>query len=270
MKPTKYYELIYVYHDCFLLRFDGFALLFDYYREPDGEEGERPQIFDMLDAEELLYVVVSHHHKDHFTRRIFEWQRIRHDIRYIISRDVYKTSRHILLPDTLYKGVRPAPDSVNVLSVGDVYSDGNIRIEAFGSTDTGNSYLIEAGGRKFFHAGDFNAWIWKDESTEEEVAAAIRDFKLILDKVATVAPEMELCMFPVDSRIGRDYFTGASMIVRAIDVRRFVPMHFCLGDTPEQLEQRRLDAISFERYANQDRGEYIGLTGPYDRIRVNS
>lgn len=67
---------------------------------------------------------------------------------------------------------------------------------------------------------------------------------------------------PVDSRIGTDYFTGAAMLVRSIDVRHFFPMHFALGSEEEQRHRRR-DALAFDLYANPDRGEYIGLASPY-------
>lgn len=262
-------ELIYLHHDCFLLKTPQFSVVFDYYADSDGEAKDRPGFFDYIDPEKPLYVLVSHHHKDHFTKKIFEWQQMHGDVRYIISKDVGKFSRHILREDSLYKGVRPKPGSVVTLKKGEEYNDSLLCVRAFGSTDIGNSYLISAGDKKIFHAGDLNAWIWKDESTAAEVEASLREFRAIVSDIAEIAPKIDIVMFPVDSRIGTEYYSGASIFVNMIDVCYFIPMHFCLAENDEDLEWRRRCALRFREYANLQRGAYIGLTRPGDCVMIN-
>ena len=47
-----------------------------------------------------------------------------------------------------------------------------LRIQAFGSTDVGISFLIHLQGKSIFHAGDLNNWHWSEESTEQEIRKA--------------------------------------------------------------------------------------------------
>lgn len=245
----------YIYHDCFLISTPEADIVFDYWKDPAGAA----RFLDGRIPGRPLYVFVSHHHKDHFTKEIFLWEQRFPDIRFIISNDTAKAVRYMLREDSVYTGFRPSPSKVTVLRRGESFSDNLLTIEAFGSTDIGNSYLVETAGHRLFHAGDLNAWLWKDESTPQEIKKALGDFNAIVNEVSSATQTLDLAMFPVDSRIGRDYWEGASIFVRKIDVAHFLPMHFCLGETPEERARLKDDASSFELYANPDRGDYIAL-----------
>lgn len=255
--------LTYIWHDCFVYDDPRLTIIFDYWKDPTCLPGQLPAFIQQADKSKPIYIVVSHHHKDHYTKQIFEWSTLFDNIKYILSKDVAKYARHILHPDSIYKGIKPAPESVVVLTTGQTYSDNNIYVKAYGSTDIGNSYCISVAGKSIFHAGDLNAWIWKDESTEEEVDKAISDFDDILETIATDHKVIDFAMFPVDSRIGREYFTGAKIFVRKFDVKKFFPMHFGLGDTPEEQKKYQIDATRIDLYANPERGEYVCLQSPY-------
>ena len=257
----------FIWHDCFLIQTPHMAAVFDYWKESDDGEprpvGEFPTFLDSIPSGLPLYVFVSHHHKDHFVRSVFSWEKLHPDIRFIISNDTRKAVRFMLREDGTYAGFRPTLSKVTVLSPGEEYSDEIMGVKAFPSTDIGNSYLLRLdSGMTLFHAGDLNAWIWKDESTEDEVAAATKAFSDILEKIASEAPVIDVAMFPVDSRIGSEWWRGAAMFVRRIDVGRFIPMHFCLADTLEERNKRFADAVRFDLYANRSRGEYISLQKP--------
>ena len=254
-------RLTYIWHDCFLLQWAGGSVVFDYWTEPGTKRGMRPSFMRDIDPGKPLYVVVSHHHKDHYSTEIFNWVGMFPHIHYILSGDTAHTARPYITPDSLYKGAKADPETVSVITPGGSVDFGEVWIRAFGSTAIGNSYLLEVAGRRIFHAGDLNAWLWKDESTPAEIEEAMEAYMGILEEIAEVAPEIDICMFPVDSRIGRDYFTGAREFVRTIDVRHFFPMHFALGDEEERRIRTR-DALRFSLYANPDRGDYIGLTAP--------
>ena len=60
-----------------------------------------------------------------------------------------------------------------------------IRIEAFGSTDVGISFLIDLQGVRLFHAGDLNNWHWSEESTPQEIRKAEGDFLAEIKNPAT-------------------------------------------------------------------------------------
>ena len=254
------YQLTYIYHDCFLLSTEKAVVLFDYWKDPlSGRDKDFPPLLELLPADRPVYILVSHHHKDHFTRRIFLWQQKFPNIRYIISPDVYKACRFMFVENSTYAGFKPSMESVTVLKEGETFRDEIISVHAFGSTDIGNSYVVSLDGRNFFHAGDLNAWIWKDESTEEEVEEAIEAFKDKLLPISRQFPELDVAMFPVDSRLRTDYFLGAYLFVREIKVKLFVPMHFELVEDETEKLPRRLDAGAFSFYRNPDFGDYLQL-----------
>lgn len=250
-------EVTYLWHDGFAVRTDGCTLVFDYW-QAGGKAAE-------FETSGPLYVFISHFHKDHYDPAVFAWATRPERVRYIVSRDVWIRMRHIMSPTSVYNGPRVHPDQVICLCPGQSYADDHIRVSAFPSTDAGNSYAVEIGDKTFFHAGDLNAWIWKDESTEQEVKKALGDFNACLDKIAKAGfSHFDYAFFPVDSRIGRDYFTGAQIFVHRFKVDRFFPMHFALGGEEER-RQRCADAIRFDLYMNPDQGEYIALTSPGDK-----
>ncbi len=256
-------KISYIYHDCFLVETDSCAILFDYWKDVAAAGDEKPLFLSRIDMNKPFYVIVSHHHKDHFTRKIFDWSIEFPEIRYILSKDVAANVRHILRPESLWKGVRPAPESVVIMRVGDKWRDACIAVRAYGSTDIGNSYLVEVDGYRLFHAGDLNAWVWKDESTKAEIAAALRDFREKILPLKEEFPRIDVAFFPVDSRIGRDYWEGAKVFVREIAVSHFIPMHFTLADNEVELVVRKRDACAFDCYANPGYGDYVAMTEPY-------
>lgn len=261
-------EVTYIFHDGFLIRTDEAVLVFDYWKLPDNPTLTHPSrgipFLRQEDHEKPIYVFVSHHHKDHFNKDIFAWAGLYGNIHYIISKDTAKMGRRYYNPASLYNGPKASPEQVTVLRPGESADLPGISVKAFGSTDIGNSYLVEAGGKKIFHAGDLNAWIWKDESTDKEVRESIEAFSEILGSIASASPCIDIAMFPVDARIGSDFFTGASMFVKEIKVKHFFPMHFELWENELQRSAFRDGALDFSKYANPGYGEYIGLTSSGD------
>lgn len=136
---------------------------------------------------------------------------------------------------------------------GDFYEDHNLRIKAFGSTDSGISFLIEAEGKRLFHAGDLNNWHWKDESTPEEAAEAEQNYLKELDDLAKATDKLDATMFPVDPRIGTDFMRGAQQFVDHIKTNIFVPMHF--WDRPAEV-------VAFRPYAESRGCRYALISVP--------
>lgn len=254
-------KTIYIHHDCFAIRTPEAALVFDFWKDP-FQHGPLPNVMTTIPEDMPLYVFVSHFHKDHYNPEIFEWSRYFPNIRYVVSSDVGKRMRHIMSRTSTYKGVKVDPEKVIVMTDDDTYADNLIIVKSFPSTDTGNSYVVETSGRRIFHAGDLNSWIWKDESTDTEVEAALKSYTAILDKIAECYDSFDLCFFPVDSRIGRDYFIGAKLLLERFKVGAFFPMHFELADDRPSLAQRHRDAAAFDLYASSNCRHYI-LSAPY-------
>lgn len=275
---------MYIWHDCFLLRTDTGLFVFDFWKMPSPDKsaaGSDIHIVSKGGAEEFgsymaqlaenrrVYVIVSHHHKDHFNRGVFGWSRYINDIHYIISKDTARSSHYIFKEGSSYSGkYRLDANQITILRPGEIYEDNGVCIHAFGSTDTGNSYVVETEGRSYFHAGDLNAWIWKDESDEQEVRQALCAFKAEVRKIAEQFPTIDYAMFPVDGRIGRDWWEGAGIFARMVDVKNFIPMHFCLYEGMAQRREYIDKATAFSLYANPERGSYCSMTEPFEKLII--
>jgi len=207
-------ELIYIYHSGFAIEADNVTIIIDYYKDSSETELSQGVVHDeLLQRPGKIYVLSSHFHPDHFNRDILDWKKQRPDIQYILSKDILQSKR-------------ASKEDGTYIDKPEVFEDENLRIQAFGSTDAGISFLIELQGMKIFHAGDLNNWHWMEESTEQEVRKAEGDFLAELKFLQQTAPAIDLVMFPVDSRLGKEYFRGAKQFVEQIKASIFVPMHF--------------------------------------------
>lgn len=271
--------LQYIWHDCFtVIRPDEWMIVFDYWKDPRRvSPGARPPFLDSLKPGMRLYVVVSHHHKDHFNPEIFDWIQNHAETYYILSKDTARHARHRLNPASLWKGPKVPEERVSVIHPGETVTLPDLSIRAFGSTDIGNSYVVTTKDipakdigktqlpQTILHAGDLNAWLWLEESTPGEVQDMLNRYTAILSEIAEAYPSLDIALFPVDSRIGCQYWTGARMLLEQIEVGTFLPMHFGLGETREEQRRHQADARAFDLYAPTGRStQYIALGAPGD------
>lgn len=233
-------RLTYIYHSGFAIEAEGFSILIDYYKDT-GKKPETGFVHEhLLPRTGPLYILASHFHPDHFNPEVLQWKALKKDIVYLFSKDILKHKR-AMADDAIY------------LKKGEVYKDGNLSVRAFGSTDSGISFLIETENKRIFHAGDLNNWHWKDESTTEEVAKAEGDYLHELGELAEATDFLNLTMFPVDPRLGSDYMRGAQQFVDRIRTDLFVPMHFW---------EQPAEAAAFGPYAEARGCRYLLLSVP--------
>ena len=206
-------RLVYIYHSGFALEADGFSILIDYFKDSDPDPAKGYVRSELLKRAGTLYILASHFHPDHFNPEVLKWKEQKPDIKYIFSKDILKR-RRAKADDAIY------------LKKGDAYQDELLTIKAFGSTDVGISFLIETEGRRIFHAGDLNNWHWSEESTEEEIRKANGDFLAEVKYLKEKVPNIDLVLFPMDRRMGKDYMKGAKQFIEQIKTTIFVPMHF--------------------------------------------
>lgn len=205
-------RLTYIYHSGFAIETHNFTMIIDYFQDSLGDK--KGVVYDRLLLRPYkLYVLSTHSHEDHFNPEVFEWRKRRSDICYIMSSDI-KTS------------IKQSIPNINFLSKDESFTDDLIKIDAFGSTDLGVSYKIKTEKKTVFHAGDLNNWHWNEESTPEEIEEAQSAYHKELDHLASVTPCLDLAMFPVDPRLGKDYMLGAEEFLQKIPTKLFVPMHF--------------------------------------------
>ena len=132
-------KITYIHHSSFLVEDSEFYLLFDYF------QGKVPE----LSEEKPLYVFASHRHGDHFSRVIFELEKVHPNICYILSSDIKaKQVPAEFLSKTTFLG-KNMEERI-----------GDLVVETFHSTDEGVAFLVTAGGKTIYHAGDLNDWTW--------------------------------------------------------------------------------------------------------------
>lgn len=207
-------KLDYIYHSGFAIEAEGVTVIIDYYKDSSEEEPGKGIVHDyLLEKPGVLYVLSSHFHPDHFNREVLLWKTQRPDIHYIFSKDIMKHRR-------------ASAEDATYINKGDIYEDDKIRIQAFGSTDVGISFLIDLQDVRLFHAGDLNNWHWSEESTPQEIHKAESDFLAEVKLLQQTVSQLDVTMFPVDDRMGKDYMRGAEQFVEQIKNTIFVPMHF--------------------------------------------
>ena len=287
-------RLTYIWHDCFLLSFISCNIVTDFFRTPpadpdaeaeggdlpvksaaeasgaESEGGDLPAFLRELDREKPLYVVVSHHHKDHFTPDIFLWEKHFPRIRDIISRDTARYSRRYIRPESAYKGEKKLsrPETVTALMAGEEYSDNCVTVKAFGSTDIGCSYARCCEGLRIFFAGDLNAWVWRREDTAQSDKQMMGEYLHHVAEIAKEYPQIDLALFPLDYCLGEPYAEGASIFLGKAETRRFVPMHFELW--ADEGERRLFHEKAAEFCNALDGGGTLGiyLQKPGDSIEI--
>ena len=202
-------KLTYIYHSCFVIESEQITLIFDYYK--DTEQNYVQQHINEFPGK--LYVFSSHSHRDHFNPEILNWREKRPDIQYILSKDI--AEKHVNYGN-----------NVCFLDKFETYCDNLLSVKAFGSTDIGVSFLVEIGEKRIFHAGDLNNWHWKEESTEDEAQKAEAFYLSELGSIPNEVHYLDVLMYPIDPRLGKEYTRGAEQFLEKIKVDLFVPMHF--------------------------------------------
>ncbi|KDR95835.1 L-ascorbate metabolism protein UlaG, beta-lactamase superfamily [Peptoclostridium litorale DSM 5388] len=209
-------KIHYLYHSGFIVETDSNIFIFDYFNDECG--GERTLDNGVIPGEVLktgkgVYVFASHSHLDHFNPLIFDWKNINPKIEYILSSDIEMEEDY---------------PRCNVISEGESIQIKDVTVKAYGSTDIGVSFLVNADGLSIFHAGDFNWWHWNGESDRFNCRME-RSFKFKIEKLKGEC--IDIAFFPVDYRLEDKYSIGGEYFIENLIPKLFVPMHF--GDHPE-------------------------------------
>ncbi len=229
----------YFHHSGFTVGCADTLMVFDYWR------GERNEISGSLALSEndfkgykQVLFFISHEHPDHYDRVVYDFKHLNY-VRYIIASDM------------------PPEAEGDRMSVGDVRHYGDARITAFASTDLGVSFYVEINGLHIFHAGDLNLWHWREESTLRQITQAENLFYEAV-KPITGKP-IDICMFPVDPRMGGMYEAGANHFIMTCKPHIFIPMHW---------QGRTEIANDFARRCRTKFTEGLALTKPREHAVI--
>ncbi|MEG6520353.1 MBL fold metallo-hydrolase [Desulfotomaculum sp. 1211_IL3151] len=225
-------QIEYIYHSGFVVESNTALFVFDYFQGSIN-----------LKKEKQIYVFSSHAHPDHFNPVIFDWQRERPDIQYILSSDIYP----LLNP-------KQTTTNLTFLSPYEEKKIAELQIKAYGSTDEGISFLIKYKGNHIFHAGDLNWWYWWGES-QDEIENAEKMFKEEIEKIKGAV--IDLAFFPVDPRLEHNYSLGAEYFIQEVKPKILIPMHF--GDDSKVIHQFAEKMKNFPT-------KVLALTSPNSKI----
>ncbi len=208
----------YIGHSGFLVETDIVNLLFDYYK------GDIPE----MNPEIPLVVFVSHKHPDHYNPAIFSLIKKYKNIQYFISNDI-KLSDEVLKEYKLTQSVvnqkitEVSPGLRRIISLsGKEGAKDYIIMETIKSTDQGLAFLLNVNGKRIYHAGDLNCWVWEDDSKQafNNMSAL---FKRAIERLN--GREIYLAFAPLDPRQGKFYKLSMDYLLNAVPVAHAVPMH---------------------------------------------
>lgn len=209
-------KIHYLYHSGFIVETDSNIFIFDYFNdECSGERTLKNGVIpdEIFATDKSVYVFASHAHLDHFNPVIFDWKNVNSEIEYILSSDIEMEEDY---------------PKCNMISEGESIHIKDVTVKAYGSTDIGVSFLVNADGISIFHAGDLNWWHWNGESERFNRRMA-RSFKAKIEKLK--GERIDIAFFPVDYRLEDKYSIGGEYFIGNLAPKLFVPMHF--GDRPE-------------------------------------
>lgn len=229
----------YFHHSGFMVAVDSTLLIFDYWRGENNELSADTALCeaDIKGYKQVLFFV-THEHPDHFDQVIYDYKAYNF-VHYIIADD---------MPLTAY-GDR--------MAAGDRRTYGDVRVTAYGSTDLGVSFYVEAGDTRIFHAGDLNLWHWREESTLRQITQAENLYYAAVEPL--IGQPIDLCMFPLDPRMGGMFEAGANHFIMTCKPRVFIPMHW---------QGRSEVAADFARRCRTKYTEGLALTKPRERAEI--
>ena len=233
-------KVTYIGHSGFLVETDDGLFLFDYYRT------ETAGGFPALDRTKQLYAFSSHFHSDHYTPEIFAILSDHPKIRYIFSADIQAKQ----VPAEQIKKVTfvKADNTCKFEEAG-----GAVVVRTLKSTDSGVAFLVESGGKRFYHAGDLNWWTWDDDTKQEANDMKAR-FTREIDKLRGIS--IDAAFLPLDPRQGALFWKGFDYAMRTADIKTAFPMHMWNDFTViDQLMEMEISAPYRQKIVNLSTGE---------------
>ncbi len=229
----------YFHHSGFMVAVGETLMVFDYWRGENDEIDENAALSEKdLEAYQQVLFFVSHDHADHYDPVIYDFKHL-DKVHYIIADDM----------DENITGER--------IGVGETRKYGEVEVTAFGSTDLGVSFYVKAEDVRVFFAGDLNLWHWREESTLRQIAQAENQYYACVEPL--IGLPIDLCMFPVDPRMGAMHEAGANHFIMTCKPRVFIPMHW---------HNRREVATGYARRCRTKFTEGLALTLPREKAEI--
>ena len=196
----------YLLHSGFAVQTKEHFLIFDYYKNTPKNGGLGDGVIDISALKDRNVIVfVSHRHGDHYNKCILQWPDVHPSLRLILSDDINS------VPGAMMVGKNRT------------YAEDGFTLETLASNDEGVAFYLSIDGVHIYHAGDLNWWHWNGEPEEYNEGMG-RDYRTQVDLLR--GKPIDLAFVPVDHRLEDKYYWGIDYLMRNLNVRYAVPMHF--------------------------------------------
>ncbi|MGL5435090.1 MAG: MBL fold metallo-hydrolase [Lachnospiraceae bacterium] len=199
-------NITYIHHSGFLVELDSLYLLFDYVG------GSLPD----LNPDKQLFVFASHRHGDHFSVKIYDLTDLHPNVQYVLSDDIFQNQ--VPEDQSCRTEFIDAGSSLD-------FSEQNLHITAFHSTDEGVAFLAEHNGQSVYHAGDLNHWHWDGEPDDWNRQMA-DNYRQELERIKAYGVRPNIAFLPLDGRQGEWFWVGLDEFMNTVGADMVFPMHF--------------------------------------------
>lgn len=240
-------KVTYLDNSGFIVKTDDAFYVFDYYRDPAH------RLVKELEHNPDLPVIffASGPHTSHYNPEIFNLAQ-NHKRAYVASGQVVSK-----IGDT--------EENTATLVAGDKIEDvlgTGTTVEAFGSTESGVSFVVTTkDGKVILHGGDL-APVHLDENPKKDNPRSVEaKFETVVNRIAEKYPVIDLAFIAVDPLTGSDYAKGAVYLTEKADVKNLVPMHYH-GKVKEACDFRTYDVpaeVKTKFHGFQNVGQEISI-----------
>lgn len=227
-------KVIYLHNNGFVVELEKVTLIFD-------QITNIPNHFIRKGRRNYFFATSAQ--TNHFGQRIFAYD-FEYNSTYVLSDDISK------------RGGR----SVHYMKPYENLEFDGVQIHTFGSTCGGVSFIVEAEGKIFFHAGSLNWWDWSVDDMPGVIPAVEEaDFKAEVDKIrdALGCYQIDVAFLPVAKCLGKSAYKGACHIAEVLQPKVIAPMGF--EDEYDMIDglQHRLFGKDIKVLSMDDRNQII-------------
>lgn len=239
----------YLDHSGFVVELKQCVFLFDYH------QGELP----LWEQEKIIYVFVSHKHRDHFNMNIFELADRYPKVHYFLGSDV-KLSEKYLERNHVSASVKSKITNIGknkTLSWNEFGTDA-LEIQTLRSTDAGVAFIVRTKECCIYHAGDLNWWHWEGEPYPFNENMEM-NYKKEIDSIEGM--HFDVAFVPLDPRLEDAYGWGMDYFLAHTDADYVFPMHMW----GEYGYIEKYKKTSWER---QKRERIVDIQGPGQKFEL--
>lgn len=200
-------QIIYIFHNCFIVKSDRITFLFDYPDDRFLDENLTNLISDTI-KDTQLYCFTSHSHSDHFNPDLKRIQTVNPQATFILSDDILGK-----IPSGTAKTLFVAPEQNYTI-------DQRLQLTTYQSSDLGVAFLINVNEKTIYYGGDLANWNW-DELPPEEKKQMEQFYHRFLERLGRYS--IDLAFVNADPRMKN--WAGAEEFLIKIKPQWFIPMH---------------------------------------------